>query len=167
MESELPPPASPPTAMGNTEVLSRRTLPGQGEVREAVMAAPEGDTSAAENMGEPTPMEAGDGGHVQFGPQPNVIPETHMAPESGEQPPSKEGGASTSPATTVNPKAPDTLVEALQSASIVEEHRTLMGTVVEKVRCAKSGLNEAYTSLLGGFQVCDVILFSYIKGMPV
>ena len=112
-------------------------------------------------------METGDGGHVQFGSQPNVIPETHMAPESGEQPPSKEGGASTPPATSINPEAPDALVEALQSASIVEEHRTLMGTVVEKVRSAKSGLNEAYTSLLRGFEVCDVILFSYIKGMPV
>ena len=167
MESESPPPASPPTATDNTEVLSRRTLPGQGEVREAAKTAPKGDTPAAENMGEPTPMETGDGGHVQFGPQPNVIPETHMAPESGEQPPSKEGGASTPPATSVNPEAPDTLVGALQSATIVEEHRTLMGTVVEKVRSAKSGLNEAYTSLLRGFEVCDVILFSYIKGMPV
>ena len=51
----------------------------------------------------------------------------------------------------------DTILEALQSASIVEEHRTLMGMVVERVRSAKSGLNEAYTSLLIGFEVCDVI----------
>ena len=36
-------------------------------------------------------METGEEGHVQFGPQPNTIPETHMAPESGEQPPLKEG----------------------------------------------------------------------------
>ena len=79
----------------------------------------------------------------------------------------KEGGAQTPPATSVNPEASDTLVEALQSATIVEEHRTLMGTVVEKVRSAKSGLNEDYSSLLRGFEVCDVILFSYIKGMPV
>ena len=84
MESESPPPASPPTATDNTEVLPRRTLLGQGEVREAVKAAPEGDTSAAKNMGEPTPMETGDGGHVQFGPQPNVIPKTHTAPDLGE-----------------------------------------------------------------------------------
>ena len=69
---------------------------------------------------------------------------------------------------SINPEAPDTLVEALQSASIVEEHRTLMGTVVEKVRSAKSGLNEAYTSLLTGFEVCDVIYFwLFAKGMPV
>ena len=105
-------------------------------------------------MGEPTPMETGDGGHVQFGPQPNVIPETHTAPESDEQPPSKEGGAPTPPATSVNPEAPDTLVGVLQSATIVEEHHTLMGTVTEKVQSTKSGLSEAYTSLLRGFEVC-------------
>ena len=36
-------------------------------------------------------METGEEGRIQFGPQPNTIPETHMAPESGEQPPLKEG----------------------------------------------------------------------------
>ena len=93
MESESPPSASPPTATDNTEVLPRGTFPGHGEVREAVKVAPEVNTSAAENMGEPTPMETGDGGHAQFGPQPDIISETHTAPGSGEQPPSKEGGA--------------------------------------------------------------------------
>ena len=34
-------------------------------------------------------METGKEGRIQFGPQPNTIPETHMAP--GEQPPLKEG----------------------------------------------------------------------------
>ena len=63
------------------------------------------------------------------------------------------------PASSINPEASDTLMEALQSASIVEEHRTLMGTVVEKVRSTKRGLNQAYTSLLVGFEVCEVIYF--------
>ena len=36
-------------------------------------------------------MEIGEEGRIQFGPHPNTIPETHMAPESGEQPPLKEG----------------------------------------------------------------------------
>ena len=44
-----------------------------------------------------------------------------MAPESGKQPPSKEGGAPIPPVTSVHPEAPDTLLEALRSASIVEE----------------------------------------------
>ena len=87
VESETPPRASPPTATDNTEVLSRRASPGHGEVREAVKTAPEVNTSAAENMGEPTPMETCGGGHAQFGLQPNIILEIRTSPESSEQPP--------------------------------------------------------------------------------
>ena len=58
--------------------------------------------------------------------------------------------------TSVRLEAPDNLLEALQGASIVEEHRTLMGMVVEKVWSTKSRLNQAYTSLLIGFEVCDI-----------
>ena len=72
--------------------------------------------------------------------------------------PFEGGGASAPSATSTNPEAPNTLVEALQRASIMEEHRTLMGAVVEKVQSAKSGLNEAFASLLTGFKVCDVML---------
>ena len=32
-----------------------------------------------------------------------------------------------------------------------------MGTVVERVLSTKSGLNEAFMSLLKGFEVCNVI----------
>ena len=71
-------------------------------------------------------------GPDQSGPQPDIIPKTHVAPESGEQPPLKEGEASAPMATSTNPVVPNALVEALRCASIVEEHRTLMGVVVEK-----------------------------------
>ena len=81
-----------------------------------------------------------------------------MAPKSGKQPPSKEGGAPIPPVTSVHPKALDTLMEALQGASIVEEHRTLMGTVIERVQSVKSGLTEACTGLLAGFEVRDAIV---------
>ena len=57
------------------------------------------------------------------------------------------------PVTSVHPKALDNLLEALRSASIDEEHLTLLGTVIEKVRSAKSGLTEACASLLTGFEV--------------
>ena len=57
-----------------------------------------------------------------------------------------------------DPGVPETLTDMLQHASVSEEHRALMVTVVEKVLSAKSGLNEAFTSLLRGFEVCDVIL---------
>ena len=103
-------------------------------------------------------MQTGDGGHIQFGRSPNTVPETYTARESGKQPPSNEGDAPIPPATSVYPEAPDTLLEALQSASIVEEHRTLMGMVIEKIQSAKSGLTEACTSLLTGFEVSNAIM---------
>ena len=40
----------------------------------------------------------------------------------------------------------------------MEERHTLMGVVVEKVQSAKSRLNEAFTCLLTGFEVCDAML---------
>ena len=40
----------------------------------------------------------------------------------------------------------------------MKEHCTLMGVVVEKVQSAKSGLSEAFTSLMTGFEVSDVML---------
>ena len=116
---------------------------------------PEGDPSPAGHSGEKTPMETGDGGNVQFGPQPNTDLETHTAPESDEQPPSREEGEPVPPVTSVQPEAPDNLLEALRGASIVEEHRILMGTVVERVQSVKSGLTEACNGLLTGFEVSD------------
>ena len=62
------------------------------------------------------------------------------------------------PVTSVQPEAPNTLLEALRSASIVEEHRTLMGTVAERIQSVKSGLTEACTSLLAGFKVSNTIM---------
>ena len=47
----------------------------------------------------------------------------------------------------------------LEQAAISEAHRTLMGTVVERISFAKSGLHEAFMSLLRGFEVCKVIYF--------
>ena len=80
-----------------------------------------------------------------------------MAPDSGSPPLSNEGGEPTPPVTSVHPEAPDRLLEALQGTFIVEEHRTFMSTVIEKAQSAKSGLTEACTSLLAGFEVSDEI----------
>ena len=81
-----------------------------------------------------------------------------MALGSDKQPPSKVGGgASTPSAASTNLEAPNTLEEAPQSASVVEEYCTLMGAVMEKVQSVKNGLNEAFCSLLTGFEVCDVM----------
>ena len=51
----------------------------------------------------------------------------------------------------------DTLTGLLERAALSEAHRTLMGTIFEKISSAKSGLNEAFTSLLKGFEVRKVI----------
>nr|XP_020147086.1 tropomyosin-like [Aegilops tauschii subsp. strangulata] len=42
----------------------------------------------------------------------------------------------------------------------MEEHRTLMGAVVEKVQSANRGLNEAFNSLRIGFEACDASLLA-------
>ena len=57
------------------------------------------------------------------------------------------------PVTSVHPEALDDLLEALRSASIDEEHRTIMSAVVQKVQSAKSGLTEACANLLTCFEV--------------
>ena len=81
-----------------------------------------------------------------------------MAPESGRQPPSAGGSVPVPLVTSVDPEASDNLLGALQSASIDEEHRTIMSAVIHKVQFVKSGLAEACTSLLMGFEVSNVIV---------
>ena len=50
---------------------------------------------------------------------------------------------------------PDILTGLLERAPLSEEHRSLMSTVLKKISSATSGLNEAFTSLLRGFEVCN------------
>ena len=57
------------------------------------------------------------------------------------------------PAASIQPEVPDNLLEALDSVSIEEEHRTVISAVVQKVQLAKSGLTEACSSLVSGFEV--------------
>ena len=51
----------------------------------------------------------------------------------------------------------DVLRELLGRAAISEEHRTLMGMVMERISSAESGLHEAFMSLLTGFEVREII----------
>ena len=50
---------------------------------------------------------------------------------------------------------PDILTGLLERAVLSEEHRSLMSMVLKKISSATSGLNEAFTSLLRGFEVCN------------
>ena len=68
----------------------------------------------------------------------------HLAPTGGD----KKGLAQSD-------VRPDTLTGLLEQADLTEEHRSLMSMVLEKISSATSGLNEAFTSLLRGFEVCS------------
>ena len=133
MASISPPPSYSPGARDDTEVLSRRTAPSRAGAKDAVREAPQGETSAARHVGEQIPMETSEEGRIQFGPQPDTIPEVHMAPESGEHPPLKEGGVPIPSVAPVHPGALDDQMEALRGASVEDEHRVLMSAVIEKV----------------------------------
>ena len=141
MDSDPLPTATSPFPMDNAEVLSQED-PGRGET---IPEAPQGDIPDSGRWGK-----APEGS--EFGPQPNTAPEPPVVPDSGRRPPSKRGKTHVS-VTSVHPEAPDNLLGALRSASIDEEHRTIMSAVVQKVQSAKSGLTEACASLLTGFEV--------------
>ena len=49
---------------------------------------------------------------------------------------------------------PGELKDLLERASISEDHRTLMITVIERISSAEGGMHDAVRSLLAGFEVC-------------
>ena len=51
----------------------------------------------------------------------------------------------------------DALMNLLEQAAVSETHRALMGTVVERISSAESGLHEAFMSLLKGFEVREIV----------
>ena len=113
MESETPPPATPPHEAGDPEVSSRRGSPDP--------ARPEGNPMATRS------------------------PQYPALEESNQKSPAPSGVRS------------DVLRDLLEQAAISEEHRTLMGTVIERISSAESGLHEAFMSLLRGFEVRKII----------
>ena len=134
--------ATSPCPTDNAKVLSQEA-PGRGET---VPEAPQGDLSDSGSRGSKAPEGS------EFGPQPNTVPEPPVVLDSGRRPSSKRGKPSV-PVTSVHSEVPDNLLGAIRSASIDEEHRTIMSVLIQKVQSAKSGLTEAYASLLTGFEV--------------
>ena len=151
------PTATSPRSADDTDVLSQR-LPEQGEV---TLETPQGEIPDVGHTGCKIPADRADGSRSKSGSQPDTVPEPLKVPDSGRQPLTKEGELSAL-MTSVMPEAPDSLLEALCDASMDEEHRTLISAVIQKVLSAKSGLTEACTSLLTGFEVsnqkvCEII----------
>ena len=114
--------------------MASQQVPSQEEM---VLEAPQGDLPDSRRKGDRTPKGCKSG----------------LEPDTGRQPPSKRSKP-TEPVTSVQPEASDNVPETLNSASINEEHRTVMSVVIQKVQSAKSGLTEACANLLTGFEVC-------------
>ena len=105
-------------------------------------------------MGRKIPADYANKSLNKLGSQPDTVLEPPKVPYSGRQPLAKEGEP-TVPMTSVAPEVPDSQLEVLHGASMDEEHRTLMSAVIQKVRSTKSGLTEACTCLLTGFEVSN------------
>ena len=150
------PMATTPQHADDTEVLSRR-LPERGEV---TLETPRGRVPDVGHRGFKIPVDHVDESHGQPGSQPNTIPEPSMVLNSSGRPLVREGEPSVS-RTSVAHEEPDCLLEALRGASMDEEHRTLMSSVIRKVSSAKSRLTEACTSLLTGFEVSNKYVQNY------
>ena len=117
-----------------------------------VLETLQGKIPGTGHMGGGTPMDCEDGSQSKPGSQPVTAPKPPKALDSRRQSLAKESQPAV-PMTSAQPEASNYLLEVLRGASIEDEHRTLMGTVIEKVRSAKSGLTEACTSLLTAFKV--------------
>ena len=113
MESETPPPATPPHEVGDPEVSSRRVSPDP--------ARQEGNAMATRS------------------------PQYLALEESNQKSPAPSGVRS------------DVLRDLLEQAAISKEHHTLMGTVIERISSAESGLHEVVMSLLTVFDVCEMM----------
>ena len=144
MNSTSLPAASSPRDAVNTAVESQKG-PNQ---EEEVLEVPQGDLPDSGRKGGKTPEGS------KSGPVPDSVPEPSVVPKSGKRPLRKKGKTAT-PVASVQPEAPNNLLEALNGACINEEHRTVMSAVIQKVQSAKSGLTEACTSLLTGVEVCN------------
>ena len=136
------PTATSPHPTDDAEAASQQ-VPSQEEV---VLEAPQGDLPDSRSKGDETPQGS------KSGPRPDTAPESSKVPESGGGPPSKRSKPF-EPVASVQPEAPDNLLEVLNGASIDEEHRTILSAVIQKVQSTKSGLTEACASLLTGFEV--------------
>ena len=84
-----------------------------------------------------------------------VRPEDNPMVTQSPQYPALEEGKQKSPASSG--MRSDALRDLLKRVTISEEHHALMGTVMERISSAESGLHDAFMSLLTGFEVRKMI----------
>ena len=114
-------------------MMESETPPPDSSAQEA------GDLEVSSRRASPEPVRPEDNPMVARSPQYPALE------ESNQKNPAPSGMRS------------DTLRDLLERATISEEHRTLMGTVIERISSAESGLHEAFMSLLTGFEVREMI----------
>ena len=84
-----------------------------------------------------------------------VRPEDNPIVTRSPQHPTREEGRQKSPAPSGMRSG--ALRDRLKRATISEEHRRLMGMVMERISSTESGLHDAFMSLLTGFEVRKMI----------
>ena len=132
-------------------------LPCSSDLSPSQQSSSSGDLRPEMMESEMTPpavpsCEAGDPevSSRRVSPSPAGPEGSRMSPQSPPRP-AFEKGHRTSPAPPG--VRSEELKDLLGRASISEDHRALMGTVIERISSAESGLHEAVGSLLTGFEV--------------
>ena len=110
-------------------MMESETPPPDSSAQEA------GDPEVSSRRASPDPVRPEDNPIVTRSPQRPTLK------ESKQKSPTPSGMRSNVPR------------ELLGQAAISEEHRTLMGTAMERISSTESGLHEAFMSLLTGFEV--------------
>nr|XP_020195337.1 actin cytoskeleton-regulatory complex protein pan1-like [Aegilops tauschii subsp. strangulata] len=153
--------SAPPPIIGETgEVLSRRTpsdldMGGSGD---EIMA--EANASVTKDQEEGSLLVNKEGELSQSVPPRKTASEPPRPPKASI-PHSTEGGVGVPPPAPntgdrVAARCPDVMEEALNSSSIVAEHRALMGMVLQSNRSVNSGLKEAFGGLLTGIEASSL-----------
>ena len=136
-------------------------MPHTGGGGDTIMA--EVNTSVAGDQEGRAPLvnEEEEPGQAELSPR--TTPETSRRPESGAPDLEKEGTRVPPPPMPAQEQAstrwPDEMEDTVTSSSIAEEHRALMGAVLQSIRSMDNGLKEAFSGLLTGFKVSEVMLF--------
>ena len=129
----------------SSDLSSSQQSSSLGDLRPEMMES-ETPPSAASSCGADDPEVSS----WRVSPSPAGPEGSHMSPQTPPRLAFKKGHR-TSPAPTGGRSKE--LKDLLGRASISEDHRTLMGTVIERISSAESGLHEAVRSLLIGFEV--------------
>ena len=97
------------------------------------------------------PHEAGDPKVTsrRVSPDPPRLEDNPLATRNPQYPAPKESGSKS--------VWSDALKDLLGQVAVLEAHRTLMGTVTERISSAENGLHEAFMSLLKGFEVREIV----------